>query len=127
MIIVTGGAGFIGSAIIAALNGRGIDDILVVDGLGSDEKWKNLRNLSFTDYVEKDDFLEMAAKGKIDASVEAIFHLGACSTTTAATSLRRWPASTPPCTTVTVLTLNPGNSGSEANSAQLLTAQANEK
>ena len=56
MIIVTGGAGFIGSALIAALNGRGISDILVVDELGTDQKWKNLRNLSFTDYVEKEDF-----------------------------------------------------------------------
>jgi ADP-L-glycero-D-manno-heptose 6-epimerase len=59
MFIVTGGAGFIGSAIIAALNCRGITDILVVDELASDEKWKNLTNLSFADYVEKDDFLEM--------------------------------------------------------------------
>ena len=45
MIIVTGGAGFIGSAMIAALNSRDITDILVVDQLGSDEKWKNLRKL----------------------------------------------------------------------------------
>ncbi len=51
MIIVTGGAGFIGSAIIAALNKRHISDILVVDELGTDQKWKNLRNLSFTDYI----------------------------------------------------------------------------
>jgi len=53
MIIITGGAGFIGSAIIAALNKRGITDILVVDELACDEKWKNLRNLSFADYAEK--------------------------------------------------------------------------
>ena len=45
MIIVTGGAGFVGSAIVAGLNARGIDDILIVDMLGSDEKWKNLRKL----------------------------------------------------------------------------------
>ena len=82
MIIVTGGAGFIGSAIIAALNSRGVDDILVVDGLGCDEKWKNLRNLSFADYVEKDDFLGMLVNEKMDSAVEAVFHLGACSTTT---------------------------------------------
>ena len=55
MIVVTGGAGFIGSALIAALNGRDISDILVVDQLGADGRWKNLRNLSFADYVEKDD------------------------------------------------------------------------
>ena len=50
-VLVTGGAGFIGSAIIAGLNQRGIDDILVVDELGCDEKWKKLKNLSFADYV----------------------------------------------------------------------------
>jgi len=82
MIIVTGGAGFIGSALIAALNKRQIADILVVDQLASDEKWKNLRNLSFADYVEKDDFLEMVVEDKISPPVEAIFHLGACTSTT---------------------------------------------
>ena len=82
MIIVTGGAGFIGSALIAALNERQITDILVVDELGTDRKWKNLRNLSFTDYVEKDDFLEMVIEDKLDSSIDAVFHLGACSDTT---------------------------------------------
>ena len=82
MIIVTGGAGFIGSALIAALNKRQITDILVVDELGTDQKWKNLRNLSFTDYVEKDDFLEMVIGDKLDSSVDSVFHLGACSDTT---------------------------------------------
>lgn len=82
MIIVTGGAGFIGSAIIAALNNRNVTDILVVDQLGCDQKWKNLRNLSFADYVEKDDFLEMVIEEKLDGSVEAVLHLGACSDTT---------------------------------------------
>jgi len=82
MIIVTGGAGFIGSAIVAELNSRGIDDIVIVDILGSDEKWKNLRPLRFADYVEADDFLEMLTAGKIDWPIEVIFHLGACSDTT---------------------------------------------
>ena len=82
MIIVTGGAGFIGSALIARLNERQINDILVVDQLGTDQKWKNLRNLSFADYVDKTDFLEMIIDGKLDSPVEAIFHLGACSDTT---------------------------------------------
>jgi len=82
MFIVTGGAGFIGSAIIAALNSRGISDVLVVDQLASDEKWKNLTNLSFADYVEKDDFLEMVIENKISTPVEALFHMGACSSTT---------------------------------------------
>ena len=82
MIIVTGGAGFIGSAIIAALNSRGISDILVVDELGCDEKWKNLQNLSFADYVEKDDLLEMIVENKVTFPIEAVFHMGACSSTT---------------------------------------------
>jgi len=82
MIIVTGGAGFIGSALIAELNRRQISDILVVDELGADRKWKNLRNLSFADYVEKDDFLEMVIEDKLDSPVDVVFHLGACSDTT---------------------------------------------
>ena len=82
MIIVTGGAGFIGSAIIAALNKRHISDILVVDELGTDQKWKNLRNLSFADYVEKDDFLNMVIEDKVNSPLEAVFHFGACSDTT---------------------------------------------
>ena len=82
MIVVTGGAGFIGSAIIAALNKKKVTDILIVDQLGCDQKWKNLRNLSFADYVEKDDFLEMVIEDKLKSSIEAVLHLGACSDTT---------------------------------------------
>jgi len=82
MIIVTGGAGFIGSAIISELNKRQLNDIIVVDELGNDSKWKNLRKLSFIDYLEKEDFLDMIINDQIDDTVEAIFHLGACSDTT---------------------------------------------
>lgn len=82
MIIVTGGAGFIGSAIAAALNSRGIDDILIVDELASDKRWKNLINLSFADYIEKDDFLKMVLENKITQPIQAIFHMGACTDTT---------------------------------------------
>jgi len=82
MVIVTGGAGFIGSVLIAALNSRGIRDILVVDELGGSDKWKNLRNVDFADYVEKDDFLQMILEDKICPPVRAVFHLGACSSTT---------------------------------------------
>jgi ADP-L-glycero-D-manno-heptose 6-epimerase len=82
MIIVTGGAGFIGSALIAGLNKRGIDDILVVDRLASDQRWKNLVNLRFADYVDKEEFLEMVAEDVVPFSVDAVFHLGACSSTT---------------------------------------------
>ena len=82
MIVVTGGAGFIGSALIAGLNSRGVGDILVVDELGCDQRWKNLRNLSFADYVEKDDFLEMVLADKVPSGIEAVLHMGACSDTT---------------------------------------------
>jgi ADP-L-glycero-D-manno-heptose 6-epimerase len=82
MIIVTGGAGFIGSALIAALNKRNITNILVVDELGTDHKWKNLCNLCFADYIEKDELLDLIIEDKLDGSVETIFHLGACSDTT---------------------------------------------
>jgi len=82
MLIITGGAGFIGSALIAALNSRNITDILVVDELASDRKWENLRNLSFADYVEKDDFLDMVVENKLEGPIEAVFHLGACTSTT---------------------------------------------
>jgi ADP-L-glycero-D-manno-heptose 6-epimerase len=81
MIIVTGGAGFIGSALIAALNKRRITDILVVDEQGKD-KCKNLANLSFTDYAEKTDFLRTVVEKKICTEIESIFHMGACSDTT---------------------------------------------
>jgi len=81
MIIVTGGAGFIGSALIAELNKRSITDILVVDEHGKD-KCKNLANLSFADYTEKNDFLKTVVEKKISTNIESVFHIGACSDTT---------------------------------------------
>ena len=82
MIIVTGGAGFIGSAFVWKLNQEGIDDIIIVDQLGTDEKWKNLVNLRFVNYVHKDDFLEMIDTDTLPFDVDAIIHMGACSSTT---------------------------------------------
>ncbi|MBN1787052.1 MAG: ADP-glyceromanno-heptose 6-epimerase [Sedimentisphaerales bacterium] len=82
MIIITGGAGFIGSAIAAGLNAKDITDILIVDILGQDEKWKNLRGLTYADYLEADSFLDIITTGRFDLPVEAIFHMGACSSTT---------------------------------------------
>jgi ADP-L-glycero-D-manno-heptose 6-epimerase len=76
-ILVTGGAGFIGSALIWALNQQGIENILVCDVLGRDEKWKNLAPLRFADYVEAGEL-----NGRLGKDIRAIFHLGACSATT---------------------------------------------
>ena len=81
--IVTGGAGLIGGAVVAALNEAGEDDILIVDHLGTSEKWKNLRGLQYTDYLEKDIFRRLLYEGKFnDTGIKAVFHLGACSSTT---------------------------------------------
>ena len=82
MIVVTGGAGFIGSCYIKKLNDQGIDDILVVDHLASDEKWKNLRKKKFRDYCEKDTFLARLLRDDFGKTITAIHHIGACSSTT---------------------------------------------
>ncbi len=78
-IIVTGGAGFIGSALVWRLNELGYDDILIVDSLDETDKWKNLTPLRFADYIDAYDFIEDLDEFK-DAGV--VFHLGACSSTT---------------------------------------------
>lgn len=82
MIIVTGGAGFIGSSMVWKLNQQGISDILIVDHLGTSSKWKNLVNLKFTEFVHKDDFLKMVEDCKMPDEVSTIIHMGACSSTT---------------------------------------------
>lgn len=81
MYVVTGGAGFIGSAFVAYLNERGIHNIVVVDELGSSARWKNLRGKHFADYFHKDEFLALLS-GKPPFGITAIIHLGACSSTT---------------------------------------------
>ncbi len=82
MIVVTGGAGFIGSAIVWKLNSESVDDIVIVDSLGISVKWKNLVNRKFVDYLDRDDFLDMILNDKVPFNVEAIVHMGACSSTT---------------------------------------------
>lgn len=82
MYIVTGGAGFIGSALVWMLNKQGISDILVVDDLGRGEKWKNLVNLRYSDYLHKAAFLQLLERGNLGPEVQAVLHMGACSSTT---------------------------------------------
>ncbi len=80
MIVVTGAAGFIGSNIVAALNERGTDDILICDRLGHDGRWQNLRKRMFTDFAQPEELLSRLA-GRRDVS--AVLHMGAISSTTA--------------------------------------------
>jgi len=82
MIVVTGGAGFIGSAFVWRLNQEGINDIVIVDSLSTDDKWKNLVNRRFVDYIHKDNFLRMICDDRVPFDVSAIVHMGACSSTT---------------------------------------------
>jgi ADP-L-glycero-D-manno-heptose 6-epimerase len=82
MIIVTGGAGLIGSNIVAQLNARGITDILVVDHMKNGRKMRNLADLDIRDYLDREDFLQRVQVGHDFGKVEAVFHLGACSATT---------------------------------------------
>jgi ADP-L-glycero-D-manno-heptose 6-epimerase len=80
-VLVTGGAGFIGSALVWALNRRGCDNIAVCDILGTNEKWRNLTPLRFADYVEAGDLLPRLQSGAL-GKFDLLLHLGACSATT---------------------------------------------
>lgn len=82
MIIITGGAGFIGSNLVQGLNARGHTDILVVDDLTDGRKCLNLSDAHIADYLDKDDFLQRIESGQDFGKVEAVFHQGACSATT---------------------------------------------
>ena len=80
LIIITGGSGFIGSGLVRHLNDSGIDNLILVDDLGSSDKWKNLTGKSFVDLLHKDQLFEwLEGKG---AEIGAIVHLGACTKTT---------------------------------------------
>lgn len=82
MIIITGGAGFIGSCLLADLNAAGQNDILVVDQLGTGAKWKNLVGKHYADFLTKDDFRDLFNSNADFGEISTVFHLGACSTTT---------------------------------------------
>jgi len=78
MIIVTGGAGFIGSNVVKQLNTEGITDVIIVDELGADDKWKNLIDLQYSTFIHKNKFLQELPS----LAPNLIIHMGACSDTT---------------------------------------------
>ena len=78
-VVVTGGAGFIGSCVVRELNNKGFFNIVIVDNLGKTEKWKNLVGKRFVDVIHKDNFFTWL-EGRED-EIEAFIHLGACSST----------------------------------------------
>lgn len=80
-VLVTGGAGFIGSALVWELNRRGCERIVIADFLETSEKWRNLAPLAFEEYIEADDLLhrlDSKSLGRFDV----VLHMGACSSTT---------------------------------------------
>jgi len=81
MIVVTGGAGFIGSCILARLNAMGHEDIIVVDHLSDSSKKENLKGKKYVSYVDKEDFLKDVIAEKVDPSIDCVIHMGACSST----------------------------------------------
>ena len=81
MIVVTGGAGFIGSNLIAELNSRGETEILLVDDLSDVSKIRNINDLTVADYLDKDDFIEKLESTALAKNLSYVFHLGACSDT----------------------------------------------
>lgn len=82
MIVVTGGAGFIGSCFVKKLNDEGVTDIIIVDSLGNGDKWKNLVGKRFRSIIDKETFLYGIEDGAFTEKFEAVVHMGACTSTT---------------------------------------------
>jgi ADP-L-glycero-D-manno-heptose 6-epimerase len=81
-IAVTGGAGFIGSALLWKLHKEGIDDIIVVDAGQDNKNHPNIKDRKITEYIERSKFLELVKSDSLDKGIDMIVHLGACADTT---------------------------------------------
>ena len=80
-IVVTGAAGFVGSNLVRGLNDRGETDIIAVDNLARAEKFRNLVDCDFAEYLDKDEFLARLTAGDFEDDIAAVLHQGACSDT----------------------------------------------
>lgn len=82
LIIITGALGFIGANLAEALNKKGYTNLLLVDHLNNTDKWRNFGHLEFSDYLDREAFIKLVDSNELTSQVEAVFHLGACSSTT---------------------------------------------
>lgn len=76
MLVITGGAGFIGSALLWEFNRLGLDEIVVVDNLAETEKWRNLVKRQYVDYLHRDRFYDLLRRDALPWKISAVAHLG---------------------------------------------------